>query len=253
MASQPFAVSKRLFPDDDLQRSKLMKRNFTGTEVDRVIGQLIKDSRIDENELRDIAGSSQMWRTVQRQINDRKQTARLPWSPALAVKRWLMIGVPTVAAAAVLVTFLISTSTTDQTTARIEQPTVNKVGPTPEILPVVDNTKESVPASADVPDREIKTSSKKIADVLKKPMLRKADTIASTRKQKTAATEISSDFIALSYARNPESGQLVRVKVPRSMMVSLGLVASVEQPTSLVDAEVVVGDDGLTRAIRFIR
>jgi hypothetical protein len=37
------------------------------------------------------------------------------------------------------------------------------------------------------------------------------------------------------------------------MMVSLGLVESVKKPNDLVDAEVLVGDDGLTRAIRFIR
>jgi hypothetical protein len=65
--------------------------------------------------------------------------------------------------------------------------------------------------------------------------------------------EVKTDFIALSYARDPDSGQIVRVRVPSSMMVSLGLVTSVKQPAELVDAEVLVGDDGLTRAIRFIR
>ena len=67
------------------------------------------------------------------------------------------------------------------------------------------------------------------------------------------STEIKTDFIALSYARNPDSGQIVRVRVPSSMLVTLGLVASVAKPSNLVDAEVLVGDDGLTRAIRFIR
>ena len=66
-------------------------------------------------------------------------------------------------------------------------------------------------------------------------------------------TEVKTDFIALTYARDPESGQIVRVKVPSSMMVSLGVVSSVNKPGDMVDAEVVVGDDGLTRAIRFIR
>ena len=51
--------------------------------------------------------------------------------------------------------------------------------------------------------------------------------------------DIKSEFIALTYARNPESGQLVRVRVPSEMMVTLGLVNSVEKPTSMVDAEVV--------------
>ncbi len=67
------------------------------------------------------------------------------------------------------------------------------------------------------------------------------------------APVVKSEFIALSYAGSAESGQVVRVKVPSSMMVSLGLVSSVNKTTDLVDAEVIVGDDGLTRAIRFIR
>jgi hypothetical protein len=37
------------------------------------------------------------------------------------------------------------------------------------------------------------------------------------------------------------------------MMVTLGVVPTVDKPSELVDAEVLVGDDGLTRAIRFIR
>jgi hypothetical protein len=36
-------------------------------------------------------------------------------------------------------------------------------------------------------------------------------------------------------------------------MVQLGLVSTVAKPSELVDAEVLVGDDGLTHAIRFIR
>ena len=78
-------------------------------------------------------------------------------------------------------------------------------------------------------------------------------TSPARRREFETPNEIKSDFIALSYARNPESGQIVRVKVPSSMMVTLGLVSSVEKPANLVDAEVVVGDDGMTHAIRFIR
>ena len=65
--------------------------------------------------------------------------------------------------------------------------------------------------------------------------------------------ETKTDFIALSYAANTDSGQIVRVKVPSSMMVSLGVATNVEKGSDLVNAEVVIGDDGLARAIRFIR
>ena len=61
------------------------------------------------------------------------------------------------------------------------------------------------------------------------------------------------DFIALSYGADAESGQIVKVKVPSSMMVSLGVAQNVKKGSELVNAEVVVGDDGLARAIRFIR
>jgi hypothetical protein len=90
----------------------------------------------------------------------------------------------------------------------------------------------------------------KIDRRLKQTVL-KREVVMATDIKKPA--EIKTEFIALSYARDPESGQIVRVKVPSSMMVSLGLVVSVEKPSDLVDAEVLVGDDGLTRAIRFIR
>jgi len=78
-------------------------------------------------------------------------------------------------------------------------------------------------------------------------------TVAKARKVVGASEEIKSEFIALTYTGNPESGQLVRVKVPSSMMVTLGLVSAVQRPTSMIDAGVVVGDDGMTHAIRFIR
>src|SRR5204863_5629257 len=66
-------------------------------------------------------------------------------------------------------------------------------------------------------------------------------------------SEIKTDFIALTYARDSDSRQIVRVRVPSSMMVTLGIVATVKNSRDMVDAEVLVGDDGLTRAIRFIR
>ena len=69
----------------------------------------------------------------------------------------------------------------------------------------------------------------------------------------TVVEETKTDFIALSYAANTESGQIVRVKVPSAMMVSLGVKANVENGSELVNAEVIIGDDGLARAIRFIR
>lgn len=66
-------------------------------------------------------------------------------------------------------------------------------------------------------------------------------------------TEAATDFIALSYLPATESGQIVRVKVPRSMMVSLGVTTNTERNAELVNAEVIIADDGGARAIRFLK
>jgi hypothetical protein len=50
-----------------------------------------------------------------------------------------------------------------------------------------------------------------------------------------------------------ESGTVVRVKLSRSALMSLGVPVSAERSDDLVKAEVVLGDDGVARAIRLVR
>lgn len=69
-------------------------------------------------------------------------------------------------------------------------------------------------------------------------------------------TEIMTDFMPLTYegGLTPlESGHVVRVELPRTALVSMGLPMNVERAGELVKADVVLGDDGVARAIRFVR
>ncbi|HLL16198.1 MAG TPA: hypothetical protein VK388_14130 [Pyrinomonadaceae bacterium] len=50
-----------------------------------------------------------------------------------------------------------------------------------------------------------------------------------------------------------ESGQLVRVQLPRSALASLGLPLNAERGNETVKADVLLGGDGLAHAIRFVR
>ncbi len=71
-----------------------------------------------------------------------------------------------------------------------------------------------------------------------------------------AMQEIATDFIPLVHGDSlnfMESGQLVRVELPRSALVSFGLPMNMERANQRVKADVVVGNDGLARAIRFVR
>jgi hypothetical protein len=62
-------------------------------------------------------------------------------------------------------------------------------------------------------------------------------------------------FIALPNARGLDPNEevnMVRVEVPRSAMLEVGLAVSADRVSELVEADVVLGPDGLARAIRFV-
>jgi hypothetical protein len=69
-------------------------------------------------------------------------------------------------------------------------------------------------------------------------------------------SEIVTDFLPLTYDAGTlamESGHVVRVELPRSALVSMGLPMNMERANEPVKADVLLGDDGVARAIRFVR
>jgi HAMP domain-containing protein len=71
-----------------------------------------------------------------------------------------------------------------------------------------------------------------------------------------ATSEIATDFIPLTSREalaQMDGGQVIRVELPRSALMSFGLPMDMERATERIKADVVVGNDGLARAIRFVR
>lgn len=68
--------------------------------------------------------------------------------------------------------------------------------------------------------------------------------------------EVVTDFIPVAGADMGEpvdSPILVRVKLPRTALVKFGLPMNEERSSEFVKADVVLGNDGLARAIRFVQ
>ena len=68
--------------------------------------------------------------------------------------------------------------------------------------------------------------------------------------------EIASAFVPLGYmspASLQDGGQIVRVELTRSAMVNLGFAVNMDRYGERVKADVLVGNDGLARAIRFVQ
>ena len=220
-------------------------------ELEKLMRQITKDAILDDASANEIAESPALWWSVQREIRN-ATPEKAPWPPKF-LSRLLMIGVPVAAALVIGFAFYVNSVRT------IEPATAN--GPSQDLPPTAapgrmvndpgtDQVRQPTALRAGLSRNEHSTS--KPIRAVQRTHARLPKTLIAANSRK-AATEIKSDFIALAYARSPESGQLVRVKVPSSMMVQLGLVSTVDKPSELVDAEVLVGDDGLTHAIRFIR
>jgi len=77
------------------------------------------------------------------------------------------------------------------------------------------------------------------------------------RSSEARVTEVTTDFMPLVYSSVPSTNlQVVRLAVPRTALVSFGLTPPepLERASSdTVLADVLVGDDGLARAVRFVR
>jgi hypothetical protein len=85
---------------------------------------------------------------------------------------------------------------------------------------------------------------------LVKPFIR--DSMTSYAKDSEYATE----FLPLTYGADQkpmESGKVIRVQMPRSALITFGLPVNVERADTPVKADLLIGEDGLARAIRFVR
>lgn len=71
-----------------------------------------------------------------------------------------------------------------------------------------------------------------------------------------ADSEALTDFVPVAAGSNSaplDGGQLVRVKVPRAALASLGLPVDADRADGMVKADVLLGHDGTARAIRLVR
>ena len=74
-------------------------------------------------------------------------------------------------------------------------------------------------------------------------------------RNRSLASETVTEFIpltALADATAMRSGTVWRVEVPRASLIAMGLPLNAERAHETVKADIVVGDDGLARAIRLV-
>ena len=111
------------------------------------------------------------------------------------------------------------------------------------------------PAPADVEHRAVNEVPKRQTP---KPIRRNVGSRKRPEAQMAnhASNEIATDFIPLGDANTlvlQDGGQIIRVKLPRSTLVRFGFPVNMDRYNENVKADVIVGVDGLARAIRFVQ
>jgi hypothetical protein len=130
------------------------------------------------------------------------------------------------------------------------------VAPTPETVGENKAAPVSTPAARNASTKQNASTRSVPALARKAPRLPGA---AATGKSETAARgdkgNAGNDYLPLTYlagANAMESGTVVRVEMSRSALISLGVPVSAERADELFKADVVIGDDGVARAIRLV-
>lgn len=93
------------------------------------------------------------------------------------------------------------------------------------------------------------------AQVANAPRRRAVRASRSSRAASTRVSEETTAFIPLTYlggASPSDGGLIVRVEVPRTTLLSLGLPLNLDRREELIKADLLVGDDGIARAIRLV-
>lgn len=76
---------------------------------------------------------------------------------------------------------------------------------------------------------------------------------AVPKQQSAVPSEIVTAFLPLEYSGPaPDAYQVVRVKMDRSSLVQYGLPVNPERSDEPLDADLLVGNDGVPRAVRFV-
>lgn len=165
-------------------------------------------------------------------------------------RRWALA-----VAALALLTFGISLASWVASSSKRESPAIGltdgkgaptKVPATPE-KPI-----QTLPRTVELrqPDRSVPSP------ILEKRQKRSAIARANRRSASDVAPrEFVTEFFSVMQGGEMiplESGQIVRVRMPRSNLISLGIPFNQERASETIQADVLVSNDGLARAVRLV-
>lgn len=221
----------------------MSKKDFQNEKLDLIARDLLGAARVGEDEIEKIVASPNLFASVKAHIQ-KERFAPKPkgigfpvwnWQTGLAILTLAMIG----AAAAIV----FKTQNAPPTAEKTVEPQIAK--------PIAQPENPS-------PIREEKTIDDRVQRVdLKTKKAKLPNRIERSKKANQPPTEISEgEFYALALAGNWETDaenlRIVRTELSRSELFALGVNLPVENDTQKIKTDLLVGANGVPKAIRFV-
>src|SRR4030095_11897101 len=226
---------------------RMRVRNFRGETVDEIGQKVLKALRVSEDEVDAIVAKDDLFEPVRAGIRkgstDPAQGHYSAWL-SLSVRSWRITAVT---ALFVVGTFgIIFTVLTDNSRPDLARD-VDLPSPTAVSSP---NATIDYPEVASQPNTPI---------VVEKPRARyrslSQNSVISKQRPARDVEEVG-EFQIVTYtdlATGDEAGQIVRVELPRSSAFAMGIDLPVEnQMTNKIKADLLIGEDGVMRAVRIV-
>lgn len=217
---------------------RMKKQDLQNERLDEIGLRLLDAARLRRDEIDEVAAAPHLFDAVRKQIDTEKsgREARFRWT---AYRPDWRTGLTSVAVAAVLligagVFMFVPEKVPDNVFVQqdlirpanvIEPPTVRPVN-VAATLAAKPHSHEIIPARY----------------------------AANKKKPQRPQREEMSEFYALTYDDDTNDDlQIVRVELPRTSLLAMGLSSHAENESDKVKADLLIGSDGVTRAVRFAK
>ena len=229
------------------------KKNLQNSELDRIGRKLIERGSLPLAEIDKIVSNPELFSLVNAQVAANGKTP-VP-TVSMVSQRFLFIRGNAVAFGGIAVLVIAAISAVNMLRSEKDLIAANEVQ-VPAAMPVA--------ARPDLPPQEVEVgrnpSPGRAQDrdfTYEKAVVRQAPNAMGRKPQRSVDIEPEADFYPISYGGDPaetsDGGRIIRVDLERSSLFAMGVNLSLENDDEIVKADLLVGSDGVTRAIRVIK
>lgn len=246
----------------------MKRQNLKNKEIDQIGGNLLKVTKPSNEEIEKVAANPQLFDSIKTRIKADEQL-HLETKHGFVNWNWLKLSFinrqAAISAVAILVVFVIfSALIVVRNQESMQTAEKQKIVKT-KIQPKITKTESSLQDSETESEKDFASKSEKsdineqIASKKKssnKPKRVQKQKIVRKESPQVAKKEPQKVFYSLLFTENDEIGnenlQIVSTKLSRSELFALGVNLQLENETSTVETELLIGEDGVARAIRVV-